>query len=232
MKNKYEIRGDVTAIFIYGEGEHRETIVSTDKLDFIQTLDVMVFYSAGYACFKYPLENGKQRSMNLHRFITNAPAGMEVDHINHNKLDNTNINLRVVTKSINQQNRRNPDNVALDKRSNNYYAYVTANKKRYYSRYFKTYSEAKNESFKMRCALMPGSSQSIDSLITEKQIELQGKEKPRGNNKTSGIRYISFQSRINKWRVKIKTIRYGDFNTLEEAEKVKNEILDRMKGVN
>ena len=41
----------------------------------------------------------------MHRLITAAPPGMEVDHINHDTLDNRKENLRVCTKSQNQLNR-------------------------------------------------------------------------------------------------------------------------------
>jgi hypothetical protein len=42
----------------------------------------------------------------MHRAITSAPPGMEVDHINGNGLDNRRGNLRVCTKSGNQRNQR------------------------------------------------------------------------------------------------------------------------------
>jgi hypothetical protein len=42
----------------------------------------------------------------LHRLITKAPKGMDVDHINGDGLDNRRCNLRVVTHAVNQQNRQ------------------------------------------------------------------------------------------------------------------------------
>jgi hypothetical protein len=43
--------------------------------------------------------DGKQKNTYIHRLITNAPKGMEVNHINGNKLDNRLENLELLTKS-------------------------------------------------------------------------------------------------------------------------------------
>lgn len=48
--------------------------------------------------------NGTAGTHYLHRMIMNAPARMEVDHTNHNKLDNRKENLRVCTRSQNARN--------------------------------------------------------------------------------------------------------------------------------
>ncbi len=45
-------------------------------------------------------------SMPLHRLIMSTPDGMETDHINGIKLDNRRDNLRIVTRSQNQRNRK------------------------------------------------------------------------------------------------------------------------------
>ena len=42
----------------------------------------------------------------MHRLITNAPEGMEVDHRNHNGLDNRRGNLRTCTPTQHRQTRR------------------------------------------------------------------------------------------------------------------------------
>ena len=46
----------------------------------------------------------KGRTVQIHRLIMNPPAGLEVDHINGNGLDNRRENLRIVTHQVNQCN--------------------------------------------------------------------------------------------------------------------------------
>jgi hypothetical protein len=48
---------------------------------------------------------GRRFKLMLHRVVTNCPDGFEVDHKNHNRLDNRKQNLRIATRSQNQQNR-------------------------------------------------------------------------------------------------------------------------------
>jgi len=52
---------------------------------------------------------GRNREVvRMHREILNAPAGLLVDHINHNGLDNRKANLRLATRTQNSWNRRKP----------------------------------------------------------------------------------------------------------------------------
>lgn len=56
-----------------------------------------------YAGF-WTKENGKRKFYYLHRFIMNAPKGKDVDHKNHNTLDNRKRNLKVCSRAENIQN--------------------------------------------------------------------------------------------------------------------------------
>lgn len=62
-----------------------------------------------HACYAYgyfPGPDGKSSSIALHRFILDAPSGVQVDHIDHDGLNNTRANLRLATPRENQWNKR------------------------------------------------------------------------------------------------------------------------------
>ena len=65
----------------------------------------------------------KGRIIRMHRFILNIPKETEVDHINHNRLDNRKENLRFATRSQNNWNR------SLNKNNTSGYKGVSWNKK-------------------------------------------------------------------------------------------------------
>lgn len=58
----------------------------------------------GYA-MRAESSHGKRRYLYMHREILSAPPGLEVDHINGDKLDNRRTNLRLCTPSQNKANR-------------------------------------------------------------------------------------------------------------------------------
>lgn len=51
-------------------------------------------------------EDGRQKNIYLHRLITDAPKGSDVDHANHDTLDNRRANLRIASRSQNASNRK------------------------------------------------------------------------------------------------------------------------------
>lgn len=89
----------------------REVLVDDD--DFTYLNQWKWWYGAdGYACREqhFGMRDGKslRKTILMHRLIIDAPSGLQVDHINRNKLDNRRSNLRLATQS---QNRANIDPV-------------------------------------------------------------------------------------------------------------------------
>lgn len=62
-------------------------------------------YSNGYAV-RSVYQNGKQRTISMHRMVANTPSGKDTDHISGNTLDNRRENLRVCSHAENQRNRK------------------------------------------------------------------------------------------------------------------------------
>jgi len=81
-------------------------IVLVDEADFAQLSALKWhFNSSGYAV----LYEGR-KTIFMHRLIMNAPLHLQIDHINHNRLDNRRKNLRFATRSQNQANKRHQAN--------------------------------------------------------------------------------------------------------------------------
>ena len=113
MKNKFEIRDDKIAIFLNRKtGENLETIINREDLGRAQELDgtwyaiwnksVQSFYVYGNTLGG----RGRRKGLVFHRWIMKCPNHLEVDHFNHDTLNNTRGNIRNVTKSVNLRNRR------------------------------------------------------------------------------------------------------------------------------
>lgn len=77
-------------------------IIDTDNL---RTLNLYRWFLASHKTgTRYARRFKNGQTIYMHREIMNAPAGMEIDHINGNGLDNRSANLRICTKAQNQQN--------------------------------------------------------------------------------------------------------------------------------
>jgi hypothetical protein len=116
MRNEYEVRGDITAIFMTYKKAVVEALVSTSDLPKLLSFDVRWKPSkkasgSGYEYDQFyavatPKRNGKFEHHRLHRFIMDAPEGYDVDHRDGDPLNNVRDNLRVTTRQGNMQNRR------------------------------------------------------------------------------------------------------------------------------
>lgn len=90
-------------------------------------------YDGDYAARRY---KGGVKAMHLIMFDGEIPEGMQIDHINRDKLDNRRNNLRIVSRSVNQINKVMKNNtsgyrgVLRDKRANKWTAVAALNKKK------------------------------------------------------------------------------------------------------
>lgn len=105
--NEYLVRDDHAVILLRQKrGPVLETMIDIDDLDRV------LGHSGSWATSKpggrvYASSHEARPSRKLvylHRFITNAPAELVVDHINHDTLDNRKANLRVTTQQVNMLN--------------------------------------------------------------------------------------------------------------------------------
>ena len=109
FKNTYTEVNNITYLTIISSLKHINTPITViiDTLLVPQIKTYLWHIIGGYAQATIPKV---QIKLCLHRFVisltTELIAGLEIDHINNNKLDNRLINLRQVTGSTNQRNRR------------------------------------------------------------------------------------------------------------------------------
>ena len=103
----------------------------------------------GYPARSVWLPTQKNRDINMHKDIMSSSNGLEVDHINRNKLDNRRCNLRYVTHRQNMLNKPLRKNTSSIYRGVYHYkkydlwtAQIMSNKVNYHLGYFKTEREA------------------------------------------------------------------------------------------
>jgi len=155
MKNKYEIRGEVTAIFIKSKKHGNfETLIDTDDLEKVKEANTWYvnlnpnksFYVNGYI-----EKEGKRQLVRLHRHILGVTKpNKQVDHIYQDTLDNRKSFLRLVNPAENNQNKpMNSNNtsgitgVTWDKRDKSWIAQITVNYKNMYLGNFRNKDQAK-----------------------------------------------------------------------------------------
>lgn len=170
MVNEFEIRGDVTVIFLSGRnGESLEALIDTDDLSKVQEFPYKWFArwcphtKSYYVAGNTKRQNGKASTLIFHRYIMTPGKGVMIDHINHNELDNRKSNLRMVTNAENQQNRKGPRTgnisgyrgVSWNKKKEKWVAYYRLNGKLTYLGEFLDRHEAGRIAAKARLEVMP-----------------------------------------------------------------------------
>lgn len=121
MKNDYKIVGDEIHIYLYNkDGEKYTCLVDKDEFDKLNNFNYkwhLLWAECTKSYYAKATEykgiiNGKAsyRTVLLHRFVTDCPSDMTVDHLNYNTLDNRKSNLKIVTLDDNNKNRQNKAN--------------------------------------------------------------------------------------------------------------------------
>lgn len=237
MKNKYEIRGDVTAIYLdRKDGTTTETLIETKDLNKVSDFGKWSASRSGlefiYVQCYTRFENGKRESFQLHRVIMNAPKGLQVDHINGDTLDNRGSNLRVVTSAQNCQNRKAANTgsksgirgVHWFAPTSNWRVIINVFGKRYYLGAFQDKDEAGVVASRGRALLMShsGDAETVTPLKIKEII--RSENQAFKSNKSSGIRGVYWREKQSRWIAAIqlngKKLHFGSFEDIEEAEAV------------
>lgn len=113
MKNKFEVIGETTIIFLKRRnGDVLSAYIDTEDLKKIQEVDWSWYANfhknsgTYYVMANAKKPDGSSTLVGLHRFLMDQPSGLVVDHIDRNPLNNKKSNLRIVTAAQNNQNTR------------------------------------------------------------------------------------------------------------------------------
>lgn len=108
--NEYVLLGEFAALALPSSSGPKQCLIDAADLERVLAAGrwaAACFCKKSDKWYAYRVEN--RRNVYLHRFLTDAPAGLEVDHKSGDGLDNTRRNIRVTTGTINQLNRYKPN---------------------------------------------------------------------------------------------------------------------------
>lgn len=138
--NKYEFVDDFVKI-ITTKGQ--VILIDLDDFENCKTISWHVD-SVGYPSGSHLCEK-----IRLHRYIMNPPKGLQVDHINRDKLDNRKSNLRIVTHQenhfnmpLNRNNKSGHKGVHFNRECNKWCCQLTINGKCVYSALYEDIDDA------------------------------------------------------------------------------------------
>ena len=142
-KNEYVIKEDYAEITLKNKNGDISGIVLIDKEDIER-------------CKKYKWHIKKSRNTDyaittineseklfLHRYLLEYTGKQDIDHINHDGLDNRKDNLRIISHSYNLINQHNEDNGIFKVKSGRYRVTINKDGKSYYIGTYDTFDKAK-----------------------------------------------------------------------------------------
>lgn len=137
--NDYEIQEDYVIMYT-----KKEEAFIIDLDDFEKVRNVCWHMHKGYFCGTL-----NQKKVWLHRYITNCPKDMVVDHINHDTSDNRKENLRICTSAQNAKNQSTHKNntsgitgVRWVEKQGKWHSYIRVNYKRINLGYYTYFEDA------------------------------------------------------------------------------------------
>ncbi len=112
MKNAFELCADKAIIFLNRKGSLLPCFVNLGTFAIVSAIPFSWCAAESktttkpthYAYYR----NSADKIVLMHRMLFGFPAGLQIDHLNHNGLDNRLSNLRAVTRSVNLLNRSGP----------------------------------------------------------------------------------------------------------------------------
>ncbi|MFE6167028.1 HNH endonuclease [Viridibacillus arvi] len=170
MKNKHEVCENHVIMYVKKKGKVYQSLFSIN--DFMKVADHDGTW--GLDSKGYIKRNVKGKVIYLHKLLKPTPKGMVVDHINRNKLDNRQENLRTITKSQNLQNVNGRSNsisgvrgVSIDKRGSSirWRARLNVDRKEIHLGHYDTKEEAERAAIEGRKKYLPYSVEKDDKVI-------------------------------------------------------------------
>jgi len=128
-KNEIIDCGEYCEICIYsGLGEQIEIVRAKIDKDDLEKVKQYKWCLSG----KYIVTRYKNKQLRLHQLIMGIKKGFDIDHRNHDKLDNRKQNLRHCTRSQNLMNKMNVRGITWDKNRSKWIAQINVNYKHIY----------------------------------------------------------------------------------------------------
>lgn len=174
-------------------------------------------------------ENGKKKSIGMHRQIMKPPKDLVVDHINGDKLDNRKENLRVCTqrenslnKIIGKDNTSGYKGVSYAKRDNKWQVHIKKDGKSYYCGAFDGVEEAAR-AYDYYADKHYGE---FARLNFPSEVPMEPRRPIVKRNNKSGYRGVTWDGRRNSWRATIvrnyKQKYLGNFESVIDAAEAYN----------
>lgn len=108
-KNQYEFKDEYIILRVFSKYGDFKCFIDYESYNKVKSYHWYVVKFKTCSTLYLQARNKKDKIL-IHRLITDCPKGMQVDHINHNGLDNRLSNLSICLQVDNLRNRRPPKN--------------------------------------------------------------------------------------------------------------------------